>query len=203
MLEGGGGFFGQADPPDLRDTHDLPLLRQELTSHPWGLGRSTRCSLGRLAFQYGHLDGEQGARQLRESAARSCREDGTPSVRRGSRFDSIHTKRAARRHSSRPRFLRGREDPSTSESTGVGPTAARICARRRASLTLTASPSGQHGSRSRCVKPRQGHGEVAGFEASVCLNRKDFGIASTCRGNGRNRRRDKITITLEIEALKR
>jgi polyisoprenoid-binding protein YceI len=53
------------------------------------------------------------------------------------------------------------------------------------------------------VNPGMGRGEVAGFEASVVLNRKDFGIeidiplqaGGTVVG-------DKVTITLEIEALK-
>ncbi|MDY6871969.1 MAG: YceI family protein, partial [Actinomycetota bacterium] len=53
------------------------------------------------------------------------------------------------------------------------------------------------------TNPGMGHGEVAGFDASVVLNRKDFGIdfdASLETGGvvvG-----DKITVTLEIEALK-
>ena len=53
------------------------------------------------------------------------------------------------------------------------------------------------------VNPGMGNGRVAGFEASVVLNRKDFGIdidlpleaGGTVVG-------DKITITLEIEALR-
>jgi polyisoprenoid-binding protein YceI len=53
------------------------------------------------------------------------------------------------------------------------------------------------------VHPGMGNGEVAGFEASVVLNRKHFGIdidlpleaGGTVVG-------DKITITLEIEALR-
>jgi polyisoprenoid-binding protein YceI len=53
------------------------------------------------------------------------------------------------------------------------------------------------------TNPGMGHGEVAGFEASVVLNRKDFGIdfelpletGGTVVG-------DKVNITLEIEALK-
>jgi polyisoprenoid-binding protein YceI len=53
------------------------------------------------------------------------------------------------------------------------------------------------------TNPGMGHGEVAGFEASVVLSRKDFGIdfelpletGGTVVG-------DKVNITLEIEALK-
>ncbi|MGH3970025.1 MAG: YceI family protein [Mycobacterium sp.] len=53
------------------------------------------------------------------------------------------------------------------------------------------------------VSPGIGHGEVAGFEASAVLNRKDFGIdinlpletGGTVVGN-------KVTVTLDIEAVK-
>lgn len=48
-----------------------------------------------------------------------------------------------------------------------------------------------------------GHGEVAGFEASVVLNRKDFGIDFDAPlETGGTVVGDKVTITLAIEALK-
>ena len=53
------------------------------------------------------------------------------------------------------------------------------------------------------VNPGMGHGEVAGFEASVVLNRKDFGVDFDLPlETGGTVVRDKVTITLEIEALK-
>ena len=53
------------------------------------------------------------------------------------------------------------------------------------------------------VNPGMGHGEVAGFEASVVLNRKDFGIdIEMPLETGGAVVGDKVTITLEIEALK-
>jgi polyisoprenoid-binding protein YceI len=53
------------------------------------------------------------------------------------------------------------------------------------------------------VNPGMGHGEVAGFEASVVLNRKDFGIdLDMPLETGGTVIGDKVTITLEIEALK-
>jgi len=53
------------------------------------------------------------------------------------------------------------------------------------------------------VNPGMGHGEVAGFEASVVLNRKDFGIALDMPlETGGTVVGDKVTVTLEIEALK-
>jgi polyisoprenoid-binding protein YceI len=53
------------------------------------------------------------------------------------------------------------------------------------------------------VNPGMGHGEVAGFEASAVLNRKDFGIdIDMPLETGGAVVGDKVTITLEIEALK-
>jgi polyisoprenoid-binding protein YceI len=53
------------------------------------------------------------------------------------------------------------------------------------------------------TNPGMGHGEVAGFTASVVLNRKDFGIdVDLPLETGGTVVGDKVTITLEIEALK-
>jgi polyisoprenoid-binding protein YceI len=54
------------------------------------------------------------------------------------------------------------------------------------------------------VNPGMGHGEVAGFEASAVLNRKDFGIdIDMPLETGGAVVGDKVTLTLEIEALRR
>ncbi len=53
------------------------------------------------------------------------------------------------------------------------------------------------------VNPGMGHGAVAGFEASVVLNRKDFGIdIDMPLETGGAVVGDKVTITIEIEALR-
>jgi polyisoprenoid-binding protein YceI len=53
------------------------------------------------------------------------------------------------------------------------------------------------------TNPGMGPGEVAGFEASVVLNRKDFGIdIDMPLETGGAVVGDKVTITLDIEALK-
>jgi polyisoprenoid-binding protein YceI len=53
------------------------------------------------------------------------------------------------------------------------------------------------------TNPGMGQGEVAGFEASVVLNRKDFGIdIDLPLETGGAVVGDKVAITLEIEALK-
>jgi polyisoprenoid-binding protein YceI len=53
------------------------------------------------------------------------------------------------------------------------------------------------------TNPGMGHGEVAGFEASVVVNRKDFGIdIDLPLETGGTVVGDKVNISLEIEALK-
>jgi polyisoprenoid-binding protein YceI len=53
------------------------------------------------------------------------------------------------------------------------------------------------------VNPGMGRGEVAGFDASVVLSRKDFGVGGELPLDGGGAMvGDKVTITLAIEALK-
>ncbi|WP_149359170.1 YceI family protein [Lolliginicoccus suaedae] len=53
------------------------------------------------------------------------------------------------------------------------------------------------------VSPGMGQGEVAGFEASTTINRKDFGLSFDAPlENGGAVVGDKVTITLDIEAVK-
>lgn len=53
------------------------------------------------------------------------------------------------------------------------------------------------------TNPGMGHGEVAGFTASVVLSRKDFGVGGDMPLDaGGVVLGDKVTITLDIEALK-
>jgi polyisoprenoid-binding protein YceI len=53
------------------------------------------------------------------------------------------------------------------------------------------------------VNPGMGHGEVAGFEASAVLNRKDFGIdIDMPLPTGGAVVGDKVTITIDVEAVK-
>jgi polyisoprenoid-binding protein YceI len=53
------------------------------------------------------------------------------------------------------------------------------------------------------TSPGMGRGEVAGFDASVMLSRKDFGVGPELplEGGGTSVG-DKVTLTLAIEALK-
>jgi len=53
------------------------------------------------------------------------------------------------------------------------------------------------------VNPGMGRGEVAGFDASVVLSRKDFGVRPVMLlDGGGSMVGEKVTLTLAIEALK-
>jgi polyisoprenoid-binding protein YceI len=131
-------------------------------------------------------------------------EDGTPSVTAEIAVDSINTRNEQRdAHVRSADFFDAEKFPTaTFTSTGVRPAGDTYLLDGDFTLkgvtkpvTLELEFNG--------VSPGMGHGEVAGFEASVVLNRKDFGIdIDMPLETGGTVVGDKITITLEIEALK-
>ncbi|MGB3352972.1 MAG: YceI family protein [Mycobacterium sp.] len=138
------------------------------------------------------------------SGAITIAEDGTPSVRAEVSVDSINTRNEQRdAHLKSADFFDAEKYPlATFVSTAVrkdgdsyavdGDFTLKGITR---SVTLNLEFNG--------VNPGMGHGEVAGFEASVVLNRKDFGInIDMPLETGGSVVGDKVTITLEIEALK-
>jgi polyisoprenoid-binding protein YceI len=140
----------------------------------------------------------------RFSGAIVVAEDGTPSVTAEIAVDSINTNNEQRdAHLKSADYFESEKYPTaTFTSTGVradgdkyqldGDFTLRGVTRP---VTLNLEFNG--------VNPGMGHGEVAGFEASVVLNRKDFGIdIDMPLETGGAVVGDKVTITLEIEALK-
>jgi polyisoprenoid-binding protein YceI len=138
------------------------------------------------------------------SGAITVAEDGTPSVRAEIAVDSINTGNEQRdAHLKAADFFEVEKFPTaTFVSTAVradgddylldGDFTLKGVTRP---VTLNLQFNG--------VNPGMGHGEVAGFEASVVLNRKDFGIdIDMPLETGGAVVGDKITVTLEIEALK-
>ncbi|MDZ4264195.1 MAG: YceI family protein [Mycobacterium sp.] len=131
-------------------------------------------------------------------------EDGTPSVQAEIAVDSINTRNEQRdAHLKSADFFDAQNHPvATFASTAVRADGDRYVIdgdftlkgiTRAISLDLEFNG----------VNPGMGHGEVAGFEASVVLNRKDFGIdIDMPLETGGAVVGDKVTITLEIEALK-
>ena len=131
-------------------------------------------------------------------------EDGTPSVTAEIAVDSLHTGNEQRdAHLKAADFFEADKYPTaTFVSTGVRADGDNYVLDGDFTLkgitkpvSLTLEFNG--------VNPGMGHGQVAGFEASVVLNRKDFGIdIDMPLETGGAVVGDKVTITLAIEALK-
>ncbi|CAN5797977.1 YceI family protein [soil metagenome] len=138
------------------------------------------------------------------SGAITVAEDGTPSVAAEIDVTSIRTGNADRdAHLKAADFFDVEKNPTaTFRSTGVQSKGDAYVLDGEFTLKGVTKPIslalefyGQN--------PGMGHGEVAGFEASVVLNRKDFGIdIDMPLETGGAVVGDKVTITLEIEALK-
>jgi polyisoprenoid-binding protein YceI len=131
-------------------------------------------------------------------------EDGTPSVTAEIAVDSIHTGNEQRdaHIKSADFFDAEKHATATFTSTGVRANGENYLVDGDFTLKGVTKPitlALEWGG----VNPGMGQGEVAGFEASVVLNRKDFGIdIDLPLETGGTVVGDKVTITLEIEALK-
>jgi polyisoprenoid-binding protein YceI len=138
------------------------------------------------------------------SGAITIAEDGTPSVNADIAVDSINTGNEQRdAHIKSADFFEVEKYPVASfRSTGVRSAGDHYVLDGEFTLkgvTKAISLDLEFNG----VNPGMGHGEVAGFEASVVLNRKDFGIdIDMPLETGGTVVGDKVTITLEIEALK-
>jgi polyisoprenoid-binding protein YceI len=131
-------------------------------------------------------------------------EDGTPSVTAEIAVDSVHTGNEQRdAHVKAADFFDVEKYPTASfVSTGVRADGDDYVIDGEFTLHGVTKPI-ELKLEFNGVNPGMGHGEVAGFEASVVLNRKDFGIdINMPLETGGAVVGDKVAITLEIEALK-
>jgi polyisoprenoid-binding protein YceI len=131
-------------------------------------------------------------------------EDGTPSVTAEIAVDSVHTGNEQRdAHVKAADFFDVEKFPTASfVSTGVRADGSNYVLDGDFTLKGVTKPV-ELKLEFNGVNPGMGHGEVAGFEASVVLNRKDFGIdIDMPLETGGAVVGDKVTITIEIEALK-
>lgn len=138
------------------------------------------------------------------SGAITVAEDGTPSVNAEIAVDSINTRNEQRdAHLKSADFFDAQNHPvATFASTAVRADGDRYVLDGDFTLRGITRPISLD-LEFNGVNPGMGHGEVAGFEASVVLNRKDFGIdIDMPLETGGAVVGDKVTITLEIEALK-
>jgi polyisoprenoid-binding protein YceI len=138
------------------------------------------------------------------SGAITIAEDGAPAVRAEISVDSVNTRNEQRdAHLRSADFFDVENHPvATFVSTGVRQSGEHYVVDGDFTLkgiTKTVSLDLVFNG----VNPGMGHGEVAGFEASAVLNRKDFGIdIDMPLETGGAVVGDKVTITLEIEAIK-
>jgi polyisoprenoid-binding protein YceI len=131
-------------------------------------------------------------------------EDGTPSVSAEISIDSLHTGNEQRdAHVKAADFLDAEKFPTASfVSTGVHSAGDNYVLDGEFTLKGVTKPI-QLTLEFNGVNPGMGHGAVAGFDASVVLNRKDFGIdIDMPLETGGAVVGDKVTITLAIETLK-
>ncbi|MGK2902153.1 MAG: YceI family protein [Mycobacterium sp.] len=138
------------------------------------------------------------------SGAITVAEDGTPSVTATIDIDSINTRNEQRdAHLKAADFFDAERYPTASfASTAVRADGDDYVLDGEFTLKGVTKPVSLK-LEFNGVNPGMGHGEVAGFEASVVLNRKDFGIdLDMPLETGGVVVGDKVTVTLEIEALK-
>lgn len=138
------------------------------------------------------------------SGAITVAEDGTPAVNAEIAVDSVNTRNEQRdQHLKAADFFDVEKFPSaTFVSTGVRTDGDNYVVDGDFTLKGVTRPISLK-LEFNGVNPGMGHGEVAGFEASVVLNRKDFGIdIDMPLETGGAVVGDKVTISLDIEALK-
>lgn len=138
------------------------------------------------------------------SGAITVAEDGTPSVHAEIVVDSVNTRNEQRdAHLKSADFFDAEKYPvATFSSTAVRPDGDGYVVDGDFTLKGVTRPISLN-LEFNGVNPGMGHGEVAGFEASVVLNRKDFGIdIDMPLETGGAVVGDRVTITLEIEALR-
>ncbi|MGV0793422.1 YceI family protein [Mycolicibacterium sp. XJ1819] len=131
-------------------------------------------------------------------------EDGTPSVTAEVAVDSVNTRNEQRdAHLRSAEFFDVEKHPTaTFTSTAVRPDGDDYILDGDLTIKGITKPVSL-ALQFNGVNPGMGAGEVAGFEASVVLNRRDFGIdIDMPLETGGAVVGDKVTVTLEIEATK-
>jgi len=169
----------------------------ELTAGTWGID-PLHSSLG---FAVRHLlVGKVRGTFESFSGAITIADDGTPSVTAEIAVASLHSGNEQRdAHVKAPDFFDVEQYPTaTFVSTGVRPNGEKYLVDGEFTLKGVTKPVSLD-LEFNGVSPGMGHGEVAGFEASIVLNRNDFGVGTEIPSGMVG---EKVTITIEIEGLK-
>jgi polyisoprenoid-binding protein YceI len=192
---------GQAVAPNKEDLHMTATATTQLTVGTWAID-PVHSSIN---FWVRHLMVSKVRGKFDTfSGAIVVAEDGTPSVHAEIAVDSVNTGNDQRdAHVKSADFFDVEKYPvATFTSSAVESNGNNYVLHGELTLKGVSKPVALeldfYG-----VNPGMGHGEVAGFEASVVLNRKDFGIdIDLPLETGGAVVGDKVTITLEIEAVK-
>jgi polyisoprenoid-binding protein YceI len=192
---------GQAGAPEKEDAHMTATATTKLTAGTWAID-PVHSSIN---FWVRHLMVTKVRGKFDTfSGTVVVAEDGTPSVHAEIAVDSVNTGNDQRdAHIKSADFFEVEKYPvATFTSTAVKPNGNNYLLHGELTLKGVTKPVTLdldfYG-----ANPGMGHGEVAGFEASVVLNRKDFGIdIDLPLESGGVVVGDKVTITLEIEAVK-
>jgi polyisoprenoid-binding protein YceI len=169
----------------------------ELTAGTWGID-PLHSSLG---FAVRHLlVGKVRGTFESFNGAITIADDGTPSVTAEIAVASLHSGNEQRdAHVKAPDFFDVEQYPTaTFVSTGVRPNGEKYLVDGEFTLKGVTKPVSLD-LEFNGVSPGMGHGEVAGFEASIVLNRNDFGVGAEIPSGMVG---EKVTITIEIEGLK-
>jgi polyisoprenoid-binding protein YceI len=187
--------------PQSEEIHMTAAVATDLTAGTWAID-PVHSSIG---FSVRHLVVSKVRGTFGNfSGAITVAEDGTPSVSAEIAVESVNTGNEQRdAHLKAADFFDVEDHPTaTFVSTGVRQDGSDYVLDGDFTLKGVTKPI-QLKLEYNGVNPGMGHGEVAGFEASVVINRKDFGIdIDMPLETGGAVVGDKITITLEIEALK-
>ena len=193
---------------------DRPSLSHRKGKPMTSATQTTPLSVGTWAIDPAHSSIEFSVRHLMVSKVRGRFEtfsgtitvapDGTPSVSAQIDVASLDTGNEQRDgHVKSPDFFDVANHPvATFTSTSVQPNGENYILGGNLTIKGVTRPVNLN-LEFNGVSPGQGYGEVSGYEASVVLNRKDFGIdLDLPMETGGAVVGDKVTITLNIEAVK-
>jgi polyisoprenoid-binding protein YceI len=187
--------------PTVKENDMTTAVATDLTAGTWAIDPVHSS----IAFSVRHLVVSKVRGSFETfSGAVVVAEDGTPSVQAEIAVDSVHTGNEQRdAHVKSADFFDVEKYPTAKfVSTGVRADGDAYVLDGDFTLKGVTKPI-ELKLAFNGTNPGMGHGEVAGFEASVVLNRKDFGIdIDMPLETGGAVVGDKVTITLEIEALK-
>src|ERR1700758_5325522 len=192
---------GQAGTSEKKDANMTATATRQLSSGTWAID-PVHSSIN---FSVRHLMvSKVRGRFDKFGGAIIVADDGTPSVNAEIAVDSVNTGNEQRdAHIKSADFFEAEKYPVAAfPSTGVESNGGNYVVNGQFTLKGVTKPV-RLDLEFAGVNPGMGQGEVAGFEPSVVLNRKDFGIGIDLPlDSGGALVGDNVTVTLDIEAVR-